>query len=292
VLQPARSMTRIRITISIPVATATLASCPISLLIGSGDGRRPLAALAKFGMSASVYASESDTSGVATAPSLRATQIGLPRRVTPLHPPGNPEASASQRRDPVRSRAQRQCRSDTMSSSSPRRARISRAAVIGVHARLPQPRARSGGLVRLGAAAQSVKEPPGRDDRSRRWLSGKRFAAQAASSRPGPRATAGDRTASDLIGPRVPTTPERLPDNHRLKEPRRWDGSFGHRPVRVARPVTGLGGRGPRLRGAGDRLLRPRWFRRGSFSFWRVAGISRTARRNAPQSESTSRTAC
>ena len=32
------------------------------------------------------------------------------------------------------------------------------------------PRARSGGLVWLGAAAQSVKEPPRRDDRSRRYV--------------------------------------------------------------------------------------------------------------------------
>jgi hypothetical protein len=64
-------------------------------------------------------------------------RFGLPptlssRGVTALHPSGNPEASATLRRGPVRSRAQRQCRSAKMSSGGPRRARVSRAAVIGV----------------------------------------------------------------------------------------------------------------------------------------------------------------
>ena len=81
---------------------------------------------------------------------LRARTIDVDMGVRAPYPPCNPEASASLRRDPVRSRAQRQCRSDAMSSSRPRRARISRAAVMSVRARLPQPRGSSylKGLVR------------------------------------------------------------------------------------------------------------------------------------------------
>jgi hypothetical protein len=58
------------------------------------------------------------------------------RGVTALHPHGNPEASASQRRDPVRQHAQ--CRSATTSSSHRGGARISRAAVISVDAGMLQ----------------------------------------------------------------------------------------------------------------------------------------------------------
>jgi hypothetical protein len=61
------------------------------------------------------------------------------RGVTALHPHGNPEASASQLRDPVRRRAQPQCRSATTSSSHPEAARISRAAVSSVDAGMLQP---------------------------------------------------------------------------------------------------------------------------------------------------------
>jgi hypothetical protein len=69
-----------------------------------------------------------------------ATTNALIARRNGASSPGNPEASASQRRDPVRPRAQPPCRSATASSSHPGGARISRAAVISVDARMLQPR--------------------------------------------------------------------------------------------------------------------------------------------------------
>ena len=77
---------------------------------------------------------------------LRASSIGVDMRVTPLDPPDNPEAAATDHRDSLRPEVQPERRSATPSSSRPRSDRIRRATVSTLDAGLSRSRASSGAL--------------------------------------------------------------------------------------------------------------------------------------------------